>query len=157
MENNEWMDILKQDVSVIITEKVFNSNMEMIEGYHEAGYRIWTDLQLEDREQVYGKKIVQSLAKSLNLGTRKLYTMIQSGKKYGSLLPDLPKNITWAKYVRDFVSEGKTEEALPALPDKAYLKEVVMSNLDFLVDNLTQSKRGVSFFLPYDYVDSRLK
>lgn len=151
----DWIQNLIEDVSAIVTEKVYNSNQELIEGYFEVGQRILEDFNVEDREKIYGDKVVATIAKSSKIGLRKLYTIIQSAKKYKTL-PDLPKNITWSKFVKEYVTEKKDEPVYPALPNKNYLKEVISHNLDFLVDNLSQNKKGVTMFLPYDYIDTDL-
>lgn len=82
---NEWYNLLVDDCKSIVVEHEFISRWSLVEGYHALGERIVNETNL-NREEVYGKKILSILTKSLDgIGERTLYRAIQFYKKY----PDL--------------------------------------------------------------------
>lgn len=118
-EVQEWYRALVEDCKAIITEAVFISRWARVEGYHQLGERIATENNL-NREEIYGKKILQGLAKSLNTSERTLYYAIQFFEKYPQL-DEVPegKNISWNKIVTQYLPEGSKELDAPAQEDKA--------------------------------------
>lgn len=114
-----WYELLVDDCKAIITEAVFNSRWALVEGYHQLGERIVTENNL-DRKEIYGKKILSDLTKSIRVGERVLYRAIQFYEKY----PDLStvpegKNISWNKIVTKYLPE-RSETDVPELPDGKY-------------------------------------
>lgn len=115
-DNSDWYDVLVDECKAIITEAVFNSRWALVEGYHQLGERIVNETNL-DRKEVYGKKILQGLAKSIGVGERTLYYAVQFYDKYPSLdmLPD-GKNISWNKIITKYLPAPKKLDT-PPLPD----------------------------------------
>ena len=103
----DWYGNLLDDCKAIITEGTFNSRWALVEMYWHLGERINTDNDMT-RELIYGKKILQGLAKSLAMSVRTLYYAIQFYNKYPDMdaLPE-GKNITWNKIVTKYLPESK--------------------------------------------------
>ena len=106
----KWYSDLVDDCHNIMTEAVFISRWALVEGYHNLGKRILEEHDNFERKKIYGEKIVQGLAESLNMSGRILWYAIQFVKKY----PDLTtvpegKNITWNKIITKYLPEPKTE------------------------------------------------
>ena len=106
----EWYELLVDDCGAIISESVYIARQRLIEGRHELGQRIIQDIPNFNRSNIYGQKIVQSLAESLKIGTRTLYNAMRFVNKY----PDLEafmstveegKNISWNKVVTRYLPE----------------------------------------------------
>lgn len=153
LEKNEWFNILIDDCVTIFGEKEFNARMELIESYHEIGSRILEELKDKERVEIYGDKIVAEVGKSIKKSRTTVYRMI----KFAKLFPDLraflggeDKRLSWSRIVREHLSEAVE---LPPLPDNTQLEVLVARHAGFLVDNLKQSKKGISLFLPYDYIN----
>jgi len=110
--NTEWYQELIIDCHDIMTEAVYISRWALVEGYHNLGKRILEEHDNFERNKIYGEKIVQGLAESLNMSSRVLWYSIQFVQKY----PDLStvpegKNITWNKIITKYLptSKEKTE------------------------------------------------
>ncbi len=112
-DDGDWYEVLVEECKAIITEAVFNSRWSMVDGYHRLGERIVTENNL-DREEVYGKKILSGLSKSIGVGERTLYRAVQFYEKYPRLdmLPS-GKNISWNKIITQYLPE-KSKEQEPA-------------------------------------------
>jgi len=113
--NRDWYQSLVEDCAAIITESVFTSRWALIEGYHQLGLRIMQENGNFKREKVYGKEIVQGLAKSLNKSPRTVRYSMQFVKKFPDLqkLPD-GKNISWSKIVTNYLPESVNGEVKKA-------------------------------------------
>lgn len=153
LKSQEWFNILIDDCVAIYGEKEFNARLELIESYHEIGTRILGELKDKERVEIYGDKIVAEVGKAIKKSRTTVYRMI----KFAKLFPDLQvllntkdKRISWSRIVREHLQE-KAE--LPALPNDEVMMVYVGKHAKFLVENLKQSKKGVSFFLPYDYIN----
>ncbi len=96
------------DCQTIMTEAVYQSRWALIEGYHQLGKRILEEHDNFERAKVYGEKIVQGLAESLNMSSRILWYAIQFVKKYPDLnnVPE-GKNITWNKIITNYLTTQK--------------------------------------------------
>jgi len=106
--NTEWYSSLISDCHSIITEAVYISRWALVEGYHNLGKRILEEHDNFERNKIYGEKIVQGLALSLNMSSRILWYSIQFVQKY----PDLTKvpegkNITWNKIITKYLPASK--------------------------------------------------
>lgn len=104
----KWYQALVDDCHDIITEAVYQSRWVLVEGYHNLGKRILEDHDNFERAKIYGEKIVQGLAESLNMSSRILWYSIQFVQKY----PDLSKvpegkNITWNKIITKYLTTSK--------------------------------------------------
>ena len=104
----KWYQTLVDDCHDIITEAVFQSRWALVEGYHNLGKRILEDHDNFERAKIYGEKIVQDLAESLNMSSRILWYAIQFVKKYPTLdmVPE-GKNITWNKIITKYLPGSK--------------------------------------------------
>ena len=109
-DNHDWYDLLVEDCKAIITEAVFISRWAKVEGYHQLGERIVTETNLA-RKEVYGKKILSGLSKSIGVGERTLYRAVQFYDKYPRLdtLPD-GKNISWNKIITQYLPAGDGDD-----------------------------------------------
>lgn len=118
IEVQDWYQSLVDDCRAIMTEAVFNSRWELLAGYHAVGKRISTENNL-NRKDIYGKKILKGLSKSIEMSERNLYSSIQFYKKYPDLskLPD-GKNASWTKVLK--LLPEPPEPETPALPDGKY-------------------------------------
>lgn len=106
---SQWYTQLVEDCKDIITEAVFISRWTLVEGYHQLGERIATDINYQ--EYAKGNKAsVQGLAQNLNISERTLYYAIQFYTKYPQLdtIPE-GKNISWNKIITKYLPD-KTNE-----------------------------------------------
>jgi len=110
--NTEWYQSLVDECHDIITEAIYQSRWALVEGYHNLGKRILEEHDNFERNKIYGEKIVQGLAESLNMSSRILWYSMQFVQKYPDLrkVPE-GKNITWNKIITKYLpgSKGKTE------------------------------------------------
>lgn len=113
LEKNEWYGALVDECKAIITEAVFTSRWALVEGYWHLGQRIANENNL-DRKEVYGKKILSELSKSIGVGERTIYRAIQAYEKFPSLdkIPD-GKSITWNKLITKYLPEQPGKEDHP--------------------------------------------
>lgn len=118
LTKNEWYQLLVDDCKNIITEALFTSRWALVEGYHQLGERIETDVNY----QKYAKgnySSLQDLAKNIGISERSLYYAIQFYDKYPSL-DEVPegKNITWNKIITKYLPEPKIDNV--PLPEDKY-------------------------------------
>src|SRR3989344_827604 len=108
LEKHEWYREMILDCRAIITEKVFISRMELIQGYHMLGKRILEENENFEREKIYGNKIVQHVANSMGKSRRTIAYSLQFVKQFPdiTLLPG-GKNISWHK-ICSKVLQGKS-------------------------------------------------
>lgn len=103
-KREEWYQALIDECKAIITEAIFTSRWALVEGYHNLGKRITEESDNFKRAEIYGEKIVQRVALSLNISKRTLWYAIQFYDTY----PDLSqvpegKNITWKKLILKYL------------------------------------------------------
>ena len=110
LQKSDWFDSLIEECRAIIVEHEFTSRWAVIEGYHALGKRISEDNNNFEREQIYGKKIVQSIAETIGKSERTVYQAIKFYEKYPdlSLLPE-EKNTSWHKITQKYLSAPKEE------------------------------------------------
>lgn len=118
----KWYSDLVEDCQTIMTEAVFISRWALVEGYHNLGKRILEEHDNFERNKIYGEKIVQGLALSLNMSSRILWYAIQFVQEY----PDLTtvpegKSITWNKIITKYLTTSKeqiqdTQDYTPRCP-----------------------------------------
>lgn len=104
---SEWYEGLVDDCKAIITEAVFISRWALVEGYHQLGERIRTDLHF--KEYAKGTKTsVQDLARNIGISERTLYYSMAFYDKYPSLnnVPE-GKNISWNKIITKYLPGSK--------------------------------------------------
>lgn len=139
-------DAFVEECDALICETVFASRWDLVEGYWKLGKLI--------REGALETPITQfteQLAVRLKRSQRFLWYCVQAYDRYPdlSMLPE-GKNISWHKIIKRL--ENKGDEALPALPSKEKLAKIVNDYLPWMLDNLTQNKKGVNLFLSYERI-----
>ena len=108
LTTQKWYAELIDDCHTIITEAVYQSRWALVEGYHNFGKRILEDHDNFERANIYGEKIVNGLAESLNMSSRIIWYAMQFVQKYPDL-NEVPegKNITWNKIITKYLPETK--------------------------------------------------
>ncbi len=125
---SEWYQALVSDCNDIVTEAVYQSRWALVEGYHNLGKRILEEHDNFERAKIYGEKIVQDLAQSLNMSSRIIWYAIQFVQKY----PDLTKvpegkNITWNKIITKYLPASKE----PNQPTQDYTVRCPQCGLEY--------------------------
>ena len=117
IEIEEWYQNLVDDCRTIIVERGFRARMEVIEGYHELGERIETDVNFKKWSNKRGEAIRQ-LAYDIKLSRATVYFAIQFYNKWPELSNALENfkegkdKISWFRIVNKYLStpeENKTE------------------------------------------------
>ena len=99
---------LAEDIDAIIDKAVFNSRMELIEGYWEVGQRI------RQFKQGSVTTLLQDLALDIGKSERTLWYAVQFYDKFpnlqlvGSL--EEGKNLSWNKIITKYLPDGKKEK-----------------------------------------------
>ena len=98
---SNWFNLLLEDLDALMTEGVHESRWKLIETYYGVVERIKQDIPNFERESIYGKKIVQLIAKSLQRGERMLYYALEITEKWPDInkLPD-GKNASITKLIK---------------------------------------------------------
>lgn len=111
--NPEEYEDFVEECRDIVTEAVFHSRWDLIEGYHLLGETIIKHKNFG--KFVKGnKRFVQDLAQNIGIKERTLYYAIQFYEKYPRL-EEVPegKNISWNKIVTKYLPETPKEEKKP--------------------------------------------
>ena len=108
-----WYSSLIDELQDIITEKVFEHTFSLIECWHLVGTRILQENDSFERSKIYGEKIVQRIAKSLNKKTRNFYYAIKFAKLYPDLdlLPE-GKNVSWNHIINKYLTDGTEKKVV---------------------------------------------
>lgn len=151
---NDWFDNLVDECKAIITERMFNSNLEKITGYHELGLRVLEENNNFERSKIYGKEIMKRVSLSLKVGERTIEKAVQFAKLYpdvDTMLNDttMGKNITWNKICNVYLPKHK-ELVEPEIQHYTIeqLASFIRSNIEFLAENAKFKKNGVELFIP---------
>lgn len=117
----EWYETLVEDCKSIITEAVFTSRWALVQGYWEVGQRIREEEGLKKWAQKEAGRVLQDLAKDLNVSTRTLHYSLQAYDKYPNLdtIPE-GKNITWNKLITKYLPQPKENIVDSPLPEGVY-------------------------------------
>ena len=120
----EWYQNLVDDCRTIIVERGYRARMEIIEGYHELGERIETDVNFKKWSNLRGEAIRQ-LANDIRLSYASLYYAIQFYNKWPELSNAFEsftegKEISWFKIVNKYLPE--TKENKTELPLAQYVE-----------------------------------
>ena len=104
----DWYQSLIDDCQSIMVEAEFTSRWALVEGYHTLGMRILTENDNFERQKIYGQKIVQRVAESLNKKERTIFNAVKFAKKFPDLavLPE-GKNTSWRKICNEYLPEHK--------------------------------------------------
>lgn len=120
----DWYQHLVTDCKAIVTERLYRSRQEVIEGWHEVGERIATDKNYQKAAKG-NMNLRRKLAEDIGTSIKTLYQAIQFYSKY----PDLShacerfeegKNISWYKITKKYLPSENGGTASPALPDGKY-------------------------------------
>ena len=116
----DWYQSLIDDCGAIIVEAEFTSRWVLVEGYHLLGQRILAENDNFERKKIYGQKIVQRVAESLNKKERTIFNAVKFAKKF----PDLA-----SLYGSKTAIQGECDVALPigsisAEPNTRFLRAV---------------------------------
>ena len=105
---SNWYQSLIDDCQSIMVEAEFTSRWALVEGYHTFGLRILTENDNFERQKIYGQKIVQRVAESLNKKERTIFNAVKFAKKFPDLavLPE-GKNTSWRKICNEYLPEHK--------------------------------------------------
>ncbi len=114
LEKQQQYEIFLEELKAIITEKLFNSRLELIQCKWELGKRV---LEEEKNLSNYGDKVVEKIAEDIKMSSVGLWKCIQFYKKYPqetfeevvSLLPE-GKNISWYQITTKVLPEHKDEK-----------------------------------------------
>ncbi len=111
LTTQDWYQALVEECDAIITETIFNSRWELIKGYHALGKRILEEQGNFERYKIYGKDIVQDIAKSTGKSKRTIYYAIAFATKFPDVntLPE-GKNISWYKVCTKLLPESRKGE-----------------------------------------------
>ncbi|MFH1997650.1 MAG: MT-A70 family methyltransferase [Patescibacteria group bacterium] len=134
LTNQKWYEELIEDCKSIMIEAVHNSRWDLIKGYYDLGMRILAENHNFEREKIYGNKIVQRVAQSLNLSHRSIFYTIQFVKKYPDIdkLPE-GKNISWHKICNKYLPAPKENETEILLPEGTY--QVILADPPWKYNN----------------------
>ena len=113
----DWYDHLVTDCKAIVTERLYRSRQEIIEGWHEIGQRIATDENYQKHARGNGK-IKDKLAADIGASVQSLYYAIQFYNKYPELSKGLEsfsegKNISWTKITKNYLPAPERTRAEP--------------------------------------------
>lgn len=111
ISNQLWYDALVEECKAIITETLYRSRQELIEGKHALGERICNDPHFK---KLQGNKsaVLQQIFKDIGVGNSEGYRCVQFYEKF----PDLSrgsekfveqKNISWEKIKKNYLPEDK--------------------------------------------------
>lgn len=130
LHNEDWFNSLIEEVKAINIEGVDEARWVMINTYHSIGKRILEDYHNFQRKKIYGEKIVQVIADSINsnvdengnkikkIDTRSLYYAIKFARKFPCKTEELPsvlmtkhgKNVSWTKVIKHELTAPKEKE-----------------------------------------------
>jgi hypothetical protein len=141
-----------EELQAILVEGVYNSNLELIQTYHQFGQRIYEEMQ---RDNVYGQKLTERIAKDLGKSQRTIQKCVRFAKDCPNLddflsAVDEGKSISWRKIANHYLVEpSETKEVVPVEPVNN-IAECIRLNLKFLIDTATIKPDGIHLFLPKD-------
>lgn len=107
---SDWYNLLVDDCKSILTEAVYRSRLELLEGYHQLGKRITEDVNWQKHSKGNGSCLTD-LSNNTGIGERDLYRAIQFYNKFPDVeqVYELPegKNISWSKVVNNYLPSTK--------------------------------------------------
>jgi hypothetical protein len=113
--NEDWFELLVDDVKSELVEGISTSRMTLIETWFNVGKRILDENQNFERSEVYGKQIMHTLAECTGQSERSLYYAVKFAgmfDNFSDAISTLPegKNISWSKIVKNVLTDGKEPE-----------------------------------------------
>lgn len=145
----DWYKSLVADCHAIVTERLWRSRQEVIEGWHEVGMRIATDENYSKFAKGNGE-IKKRLAADIGASMQSLYFALQFYEKHPNLsnaLDSFPegKNISWHKICNKYLAAPKDEsEIKPSISVEVALQKVdaaaqyVIENYPDWIDAMNQ-------------------
>jgi DNA modification methylase len=142
LENQEWYQNLVDDCNTILVERGFRARMEIIEGYHDLGKRIETDINFKKWAKGRGEAIKQ-LAYDIKLSYASLYYAIQFYKKWPDVLNAFKtfkegKNISWFMIVKKYLPVLKPEKPGIPLPTRPKIYHCDYKDFLYKIENNSQ-------------------
>lgn len=110
----DWYQSLVDDCKAIVTERLWRSRQEVIEGWHEVGQRIATDANYKKFAHGNGET-KKKLAADIGASVQTLYKAIQFYEQYPKLSHALQtfeegKNISWRKITKLYLPDPSGED-----------------------------------------------
>jgi len=146
---NENYNHLVEELNAILVEGVYNSNLTLLETYHNFGS------VLAQHETSYGDNFTKRVAQDLG----KSQSTVQKCIRFARLYPDIQvlldqydKTLTWRKVANEILVEKKEEPKLLAEPVQD-VAGCIRANLKFLIETAEVKSDGVHLFLPKDMCD----
>ena len=112
--NQHWYKELVDDCQGTITEGIFAHRWALVKVYHDVGTRIIEEAENFDRAKIYGRNIVQNLAKSIGRSTRWIYYAIAVAEEWPDI-NDVPdgKNVSMNKLITKYLTPPKDAPPKP--------------------------------------------
>lgn len=153
VEHTEWYLQLIDELKEIIVEGEFAARWALVETYHLFGKRILDENANFERSKIYGNSLVIKIAETIGRSDRTVYNAIAFAKKYPDLgmLPE-GKNTSWSKICKQLLP-ARAEEAKPApivIEDRELLKDIIETNMEYLLDYAEPTEKGYKFFISRD-------
>ncbi len=109
-----WYDEMVQECQAIITETLYRSRQELIEGKHQLGERICSDSNFR---KMQGSKTanLQKLFEDIGIGRADGYACVAFYQKFPNLSAGVEsfkeqKNISWDKIKRNYLPSKQQKE-----------------------------------------------
>lgn len=142
LRNEEWYQSLVTEVKAIVIERSLNSRLEIIQGKWEIGQRVNDENDNLERNKVYGKKIVENIAKDIGISSSDLYFCTKFHKEFKAdtfedVLAKLPdgKDLSWYKITQKYLGKRDEKKGLPRTTYK----------IDEIVEALKKFLNGVGY------------
>ena len=155
VDREDWYLRLIDELKAIIIEGEFGARWALVETYHLFGKRILEENANFERSKIYGDSLVIKIAETIGKSDRTVYNAIAFAKKYPDLdlLPE-GKNTSWSKICKQLLP-ARAEEAKPApivVEDRNLLKDIIQTNMDYILEYAEPTEKGYKFFLSRDLV-----
>ena len=120
--STDWYKHLIEECRAILSETHFSASICLLEGKWQLGKRI-TEEELNSKRAGYGKKIVEMVAKELNISSAGLWKCVQFYKKFPEKQFDLvvpkldvgTKTPTWHLVCQKILPQSKDNEIIESI------------------------------------------
>lgn len=117
LETESWYQTLVDECQAIKVELNTIAAISIFKRNWEIGKLVLEENTME-REKTYGKRIIDNLSKDLGFSASALYQFIQfyknfpatKYKEFEKVELELPKNMTWGRYVKEELGERSKEQ-----------------------------------------------
>ena len=142
LANEDWYRALVEDCKAIKVELEYEARKLLIQVRWEMGKRIFEENEGMNREKMYGKKIIDNLARDISMSIPHLYAMVRFYKEYPEkdfekdVVPKLPegKNTSWGRLSQGYYD--KKEDADKKEKTHYKLIDVLEILHAFLIDDI---------------------